>query len=131
MKVFTIISVLIFMTVLPIFGENKKDNGPIIDYKSMEQVMELAETKPTVLFFKANWCSSCLSAAKKFSATKDQFKDINLVVVNYDTSKKLKTKYGVTYQHTFIQVDSNGNSIAEWSGGATKELLANVVQGDM
>lgn len=106
-------------------------NSPIIDYKDMDQVMMLAKSKPTVLFFKANWCPSCLEASKIFENDKEQLNGVNLVVVNYDNSADIKTKYGVTYQHTFVQVDTEGSALATWSGGATPELLMNIVKGEM
>lgn len=129
MKKFTFILALLLFAVFGLVGEDS-NIGPIIDFEDMNQVMTLAEEKPTVLFFKANWCPSCRSAANKFNKGKDEIKDINLVVVNYDTAKDLKVKYGVTYQHTFVQVDSKGEALVTWSGGAVKELLENIVKGE-
>ena len=103
----------------------------IVDYESMDQVSALAKDKPTVLFFKASWCPSCISAAKNFESKVDELKDINLVVVNYDESKELQKLYGVTYQHTFVQVNENEEALAKWNGGSTKKLLNNIVKGDM
>jgi hypothetical protein len=45
---------------------------------------------------------------------------------DYDTSNDLKTKYGVTYQHTFVQIDSSGNAITKWVGGDTAALIKNI-----
>lgn len=131
MKVLKIILVLLVSTAFSIYGEESKDRSSIIDYIDMEQVMVLAKEKPTVLFFKANWCPSCKSAAKKFEAGIDQLKDVNLVIVNYDTSKNLQKKYGVTYQHTFVQVSPTGEAITKWNGGAVTELLQNIVKGEI
>jgi thioredoxin-related protein len=40
--------------------------------------------------------------------------------------KDLAKKYGITYQHTFVQIDSKGNEITKWNGGKTDELLAKI-----
>ena len=36
---------------------------------------------------------------------------------------ELKKKYEVTYQHTFVQVDAQGNMIKKWSGGALADII--------
>ncbi|OGG26589.1 hypothetical protein A3A64_01570 [Candidatus Gottesmanbacteria bacterium RIFCSPLOWO2_01_FULL_48_11] len=51
--------------------------------------------------------------------------DVVLLKLNYDTATELKKKYGVTYQHTFVQVDAQGNKVTAWSGGGLAELIAN------
>lgn len=128
MKKYLIVVTLLCSLVLPIVAGEKVMVVNPITYESMEQVMELAKTKPTVLFFKANWCPSCNSAAKNFSENLDKLEGVNLVVVNYDTSKDLQKKYGVTYQHTFVQVASDGAAIVKWNGGSTTKLLEKVVK---
>jgi thiol-disulfide isomerase/thioredoxin len=104
---------------------------PFIDFKDLDQVKRLATVKPTVLFFKASWCPSCVSAAKRFGEDSEELKDVNLVVVDFDKSGELKVKYGVTYQHTFVQVSSDGSSIVKWNGGATDKLLTSIEQKEM
>lgn len=49
-----------------------------------------------------------------------------LMKTDYDTYTELKKKYGVTYQHTFVQVDENGNELTKWNGGGVNELEANL-----
>lgn len=129
MKKFTIIFFML-LGAYTIFSNEPAESSSIILYEDMDQVMKLAETKPTVLFFKANWCPSCNSAYKKFSEGAEQIKGINLVIVDYDKSKDLQAKYGVTYQHTFVQVADNGESIIKWNGGDISKLLENIVTGD-
>lgn len=129
MRMFTIILLITLTIGFPLFG-NETTDSPFITYKDMNQVMELAKSKPTVLFFKADWCPSCTLAAKSFEKNSAQLKDVNLVVVNYDRSGNLQVKYGVTYQHTFVQVSSKGDALVKWNGGATAELLKKIVKGD-
>lgn len=88
-----------------------------------------AETGKVVLFFKANWCSTCDGVDEDI---KDRLAEIpeklTLLEVDYDDSSALKRKYGVTYQHTFVQVDKDGNMLKKWSGSPTlKTLVAEVI----
>jgi thiol-disulfide isomerase/thioredoxin len=86
-----------------------------------------------VLFFYANWCPTCQPADASFSEyIKDIPSDVTVLRVNYnDTAtdqaeKELAKKYGVTYQHTFVQIDAEGNEVTKWNGGKIEELLHNI-----
>lgn len=73
-----------------------------------------------VLFFNASWCSTCKVARDNFEASLSQIpEDMTLVVVDFDDSESLRVKYGVTIQHTFVQVDDNGELLKKWSGSTT------------
>jgi len=52
--------------------------------------------------------------------------DVVLFKIDYDTSAILKIKYGVTYQHAYVQVDRHGNMIAIWNGGDIDALLSKI-----
>ena len=80
-------------------------------------VSKLAKAEPgkVVLFFHAPLCPTCREANKNFEATPAP-DGLTLLKVDYDSSKDLKKKYGVTYQHTFVQVDKDGKLIKKWSG---------------
>jgi len=89
--------------------------------------------KKRVLFFYASWCPTCKPADADFSAHADQIPDgVAVIRVNYndpetdDDEKALAQKYGVTYQHTYVQIDSQGNPVTKWNGGQLKELLASI-----
>ena len=99
---------------------------PFIYYQDLEQSQMIAAEAPTVLFFYASWCPTCRSAREDFNKRQNDFKNINLILVDYDNSKDLKKKYGITYQHTFVQIDENGDALVKWNGGATDELLSKV-----
>ncbi len=77
-----------------------------------------AEKGKVVLFFHATWCPECQRLEKTFnaSATPD---GLTLLKVDYDTATELKKKYGITMQHTFVQVDKDGKLIKKWSGSGT------------
>ncbi len=95
--------------------------------------LDNSESKRRVLFFYASWCPICRPADADFHKNMDMIpEDIAVIRVNYndpetdDEEKELARKYGVTYQHTFVQIDSQGKEITKWVGGQTSELLKNV-----
>jgi thiol-disulfide isomerase/thioredoxin len=81
-----------------------------------------------VLFFRASWCPTCRAVDADIRAhLNDIPKGVTILDINYDDSTALKQKYGVTYQHTFVQVDAAGNQIVKWSGSPTlASLLGNI-----
>jgi len=73
-----------------------------------------------VLFFNAAWCSTCKVARDNFEASLDQIPvDLTIVVVDFDTATELRKLYGVTVQHTFVQIDDSGQAIGKWSGSTS------------
>jgi thiol-disulfide isomerase/thioredoxin len=99
-------------------------------YEAYDQnKLALADKGDVVLFFKASWCPSCKAVDSDIKANRTSIKDgLTILEVDYDNSQALKTKYGVTYQHTFVQVDSKGNQIAKWSGSPTLASLTSNVK---
>lgn len=86
-----------------------------------------------VLFFYANWCPTCIPADKDFNENVKKLPDDVIVIrVNYnddqtdEVEKSLAKKYAVTYQHTFVQIDKNGNEVAKWNGEGVEKLLSNL-----
>lgn len=79
-----------------------------------------------VLFFKASWCPSCRALDADIKASMNDIPaGLTILELDYDSSSGLKKKYGVTTQHTLVQVDASGELITKWSGGNT---LASVVE---
>lgn len=96
-------------------------------------VLENTSKNRRVLFFYANWCPTCRPADASFEQNESKIpSDVSVIRVNYKDTETdqsetdLAKKYGVTYQHTFIQVDEQGNEIAKWNGGKIDELLKNL-----
>lgn len=95
--------------------------------------LDLGSNKRRVLFFYADWCPTCRPADANFKANLNNIpKDVVIIRVNYNDSqtdqeeKELATQYGITYQHTYVQIDSSGDEVTKWNGGALDELLANI-----
>jgi thioredoxin-like negative regulator of GroEL len=108
-----------------------KDEGAMMEKGSYEayapEKLAKADTGDVVLFFRAPWCSTCraLDAAIRSSAGEIPG-GLTILDVNYDTETALKQKYGVTTQHTLVQVSSDGTLIKKWQGSS--DLAALVTQ---
>lgn len=89
----------------------------------------MAETGDVVIFFHASWCPSCRGLnsdiEKNVSAIPEA---VTILKADYDKETELKKKYGVTTQHTLVQVDKDGNLIKKWSGGSKLENLLSQIQ---
>ena len=99
--------------------------GSFTDYDQAKLVN--AEHGHVVLFFSASWCPTCKEANKNFTSTATP-DGLTLLKLDYDNSTELKQKYGVTYQHTFVQVDKNGTLIKKWSGSTTYDQIKSELQ---
>lgn len=97
------------------------------------EVLDSNKDRRRVLFFYANWCPTCRPANADFMKNESQIpEDLVVIRVNYNDSdtdeeeKNLASQYGVTYQHTYVQIDRDGNEVTKWNGGQTSELLKNI-----
>lgn len=111
----------------------KKDEGAMmikggqyVPYDASK--IAFAKDGKVVLFFRASWCPTCRALDADIKANLSQIPQNTLVLdVDYDKYTDLKKQYGVTYQHTLVQVDVSGNMIAKWSGSeGLSELLTQV-----
>lgn len=94
-----------------------------------EKIAMASSVHDVVLFFRASWCPTCKAVDADIKAhLKDIPESLTILDVNYDNSTELKKKYGVTYQHTFVQVDMQGNLIKKWSGSPTLASLVSEVK---
>lgn len=100
--------------------------GTYVDYNE-SQVASAATNGDAVLFFHASWCPSCKTLDSSISSGEVPA-GLTIMKVNYDKENDLRKKYGVTYQHTLVQVDANGDMIQKWSGGNTLDSIVSKVQ---
>ena len=85
-----------------------------------------AQEEKTVVFFFASWCPNCILTLSELSEKWSQIEpDITLVIADYDTETGLKAKYGVTYQDTFVLLDSQANGVKLWNAGGVAGLNEN------
>ena len=88
-----------------------------------------ADAGDVVLFFHASWCPSCRGLSADIEKNMSSIPaDVSILKVDYDTETELKKKYGVTYQHTLVQVSSDGTLIKKWSGAPTLSALVSNIQ---
>jgi thioredoxin 1 len=88
-----------------------------------------AESGDVVLFFHASWCPSCRSLSADIEKNLATIPvGVNILKVDYDTANELKKKYGVTYQHTLVQVNKDGDALKKWSGSPRLSDLLSQIQ---
>lgn len=75
-----------------------------------------AESDTALLFFYAEWCPTCRPLDADIKANENQIPaGVSIFKVDFDTEISLRQKYGVTVQHTIVQVGSDGEMIKKWS----------------
>lgn len=85
-----------------------------IDYDEMKFLA--ASDKKRVIFFHAPWCPSCRDQDSNIESDKDRIpSDVVILKADFDSSIGLRQKYGVTTQHSFVQVDAHGDEIQQWN----------------
>ena len=98
----------------------------VIDFQSEAQVNELAAQGKTVVFFYAAWCPNCRATITELNARFEEVNpDLTLVIADYDKEAALKSKFGVTYQDTFVLVDDKGDFVKSWNSGGVDGLNSN------
>lgn len=110
-----------------------KEEGAMMEKGSYEAYskdkLALAETGDLVLFFHASWCPSCRGLNASIESNRMAIpKGVHILKVDYDKETELKKMYGVTYQHTLVQVRADGTMIKKWSGNPSLESLLAQIQ---
>lgn len=104
-------------------------SGAYISLADYQASKELYDAAKVVLFFNATWCSTCKKARENLEADLSAIPaDLAIVLVDFDSETDLKRQYGITVQHTFVQIDAAGSELAKWSGSLTaQEIVENTV----
>lgn len=102
-----------------------EEPGYYLTFQEYEKSKDRFQNSDVVLFFNANWCSTCKIARDNIESNLESIPaNLAIVVVDFDSETDLRKKYGVTIQHTFIQIDKDGNELAKWAGSVTAEEIA-------
>lgn len=105
---------------------NNKVPGTYEEY-TPSKIVEKGENGRVLLFFYASWCPSCRSLDKDINKNLSNIpENLTILKTNYDKEDELKAKYKVTYQHTLVEVDRNGNMLKKWTGGDFAEILKQI-----
>jgi thiol-disulfide isomerase/thioredoxin len=88
---------------------NQTSSG-YIDY-SPGIIKQTSGTK--ILYFHADWCPQCRALEADIKANSVP-KGTTIIKADFDSSQKLRAKYGVTLQTTLVRVDDNGSEIKKF-----------------
>lgn len=81
-----------------------------------------------VIFFAASWCPSCSELDRNLNASLNSIpENLTILKTDYDNSQELREKYGVTIQHTLVQVDAAGNLIKKVTGLYNTYTLEDII----
>lgn len=106
--------------------ENSAEKGSYVSYSA-----DKLSSDKNIIFFAASWCPSCRQLDQNLQASINNIPaGVNILKADYDRETVLRQKYGITLQHSFAQVDAEGNLIKKWNGlynqFTLEELLAEV-----
>ena len=111
--------------------DDKKSGSGYVEYS--KSALDNSSDNRRVLYFYASWCPTCRPADANFKENTSKIpEDVTVIRVNYNDpetdqeEKDLAKKYGITYQHTFVQIDGTGKEVTKWNGGQINELLSNI-----
>lgn len=88
--------------------------GTYLEYAAWSANRADYSSGDVVLFFHASWCPKCRDTDA--SAKGGMPPGLTLVKVDYDGATDVRQKYGVTLQHTFVQIDDSGKALKKWIG---------------
>lgn len=98
-------------------GETMTKNGSYEPYSP--EKLSLASDGKVLLFFHAVWCPVCRNIEAEINSNLEALPaGTHILKVDYDKEISLRQKYGVTVQHTFVQVDASGNLIQRFNDAA-------------
>lgn len=112
-------------TEAPSISEESNQTSATGSYEaySADKIAQAADGT-VVLFFHAAWCPSCRALNANIEANRSEIPSgVSILKADYDEETELRKKYGVTTQHTLVQVDKDGNLIKKWSGGSTLDSI--------
>ncbi|MDA1061004.1 MAG: thioredoxin family protein [bacterium] len=90
---------------------------------------ELIGKEPMVLFFHAQWCSTCLGLEADIKDDLANFPDgTKIIQVDFDTELGLRKEYGINVQSSLIVLDGEGNVRSALLAPSIRDLKSAIKQ---
>lgn len=90
----------------------KKESGMYTPYSESAVTAALASGKSVYLFFHATWCPWCKALDTAISGAIADIPAGSIIYkVDYDIETALRTKHGVTMQHTIVKLNADGTTM--------------------
>ncbi|HEY8576980.1 MAG TPA: thioredoxin family protein [Devosia sp.] len=106
--------------------QGESPRATVVSFEGEPSLNALAAQGTTVVFFYAAWCPNCRATIAELNARWAEVNpDLTVVIADYDKETALKSKFGVTYQDTFVLLDAEGKSVKSWNAGGVDGLNAN------
>ncbi|PMB34518.1 thiol:disulfide interchange protein [Fischerella thermalis CCMEE 5205] len=127
---FLVAIVAIALSVSLVFGLKSQGNTVSLTQLGEESTpleVALANGKPSLVEFYANWCTVCQKMAPDIAALEKQYAEkVNFVMLNVDNSKWLPEmlKYRVDGIPHFVFLSENGEPIAQAIGDQPRTIMA-------
>jgi thioredoxin-like negative regulator of GroEL len=120
----------VILSVSLFFGLQTQTNSASLESQAEQSTpieVALANGKPTLTEFYANWCTSCQAMAGELAEIKAQYGNtVNFVMLNVDNSKWLPEilRYRVDGIPHFVYLNREGQAIAQTIGEQPKSIMA-------
>lgn len=111
------------------FIKNNWETVKNTQYQAYNETLVKSHTGRILLFFHADWCSTCKALEKQILSTPLP-KDLLILKVNFDTQKDLTKKYAILSQSSFVQIDKTGKAYKRilWKSDIKKVIDALIDQ---
>lgn len=97
--------------------------GAFVTWSEYDADREAHRGSTVVLFFHASWCPDCQATEASLDA--DGVPDgLTVVKVDFDSATDLRRRYGITVQHTFVQLGSGDEAAKKWTGSISGADIA-------
>ena len=127
---FAIAATAIVLSVVLFLGVQQKNQAPSLSALAESATpidTALANGKPTLIEFYADWCTSCRAMADDMAEMKQSFgADLNFVMLNVDNSKWIPEllRYEVDGIPHFVFLDDEAQAVASTVGEQPKTIMA-------
>ncbi|MGF1602099.1 MAG: thioredoxin domain-containing protein [Thermosynechococcaceae cyanobacterium] len=107
-------------------GQTQRPSLTALAESSMPLNEALANGQPTLLEFYADWCTSCQAMAADMTRLKQDYRDVNFVMLNVDNTKWMPeiSQFGVDGIPHFVFLNRSGEVLANAIGQQPRTIIA-------